>query len=262
MNILEQIVGRKHQEVIGQKSSVSISYLEKSCFFWSECRSFRKCLLQDGSAGIIAEFKRRSPSAGIINADAIPAETGIAYQNAGASAVSVLTDHDFFGGSLADLTDVRESIDLPVLRKEFIIDEYQVVESKSIGADAILLISGIIPDKALDSLFTLATSLGMEVLVEIHDEKDISSIPHKAGLVGINSRNLSDFSVNKSSVARLIKKLPSGLTIIAESGIRSVTDYHFLRDAGFDGFLIGEHFMRNDDPGAACKSFVDSIVRK
>jgi indole-3-glycerol phosphate synthase len=262
MNILEQIIGRKRQEVIERKSCVSVSDLEKSNFFSSGCRSLGKSLLQDGSAGIIAEFKRRSPSAGIINNDSVPSETGISYQNAGACAVSVLTDHDFFGGSYADLTDIRRSIELPVLRKEFIIDEYQVIESKSIGADAILLITGIIPAKQLDSFFRLAASLGMEVLVEIHEERDISSVPAGAALVGINNRNLSDFRVDRSSAARLVELLPSSLTKIAESGIKSVTDYRFLRDAGFEGFLIGEHFMRNNDPGAACKSFVYAITGK
>jgi len=259
MSILDQIVAVKKREVEMRKSLCPISVLEKSVFFQEKTRSLRSHLLNPASFGIISEFKRKSPSAGIINESAVAGEVAIEYSEAGASAISVLTDTDFFGGSSNDLTEVRKSVECPVLRKDFIIDEYQIIEARSIGADAILLIAEILTVKKLAELHRFALSLGLEVLVEIHDEKNISRIPNDALITGINSRNLASFSVDQGDLPDLIRKLPESAVKVAESGIKSVNDYLNLKSAGFDGFLIGEYFMRSPDPGKTCKLFIDVI---
>jgi indole-3-glycerol phosphate synthase len=259
MTILDKIVAFKRHEIEDRKNIFNYASLEKSIHFPGKPVSLKKAILTEGSSGIIAEFKRKSPSAGVINETAIPHEVCLNYMNAGSSAVSVLTDNEFFGGSSSDLCDVRANVSCPVLRKDFIIDEYQVIEAKSLGADAILLIAEILDTGRLDQLYTLAVSLGMEVLLEIHDEKSIGSIPAETEIIGINSRDLRSFSVSHDNMVRLIDLLPGNLVKVAESGIRSTVDFLNLRNAGFNGFLIGEHFMRNSDPGLACKTFIDRL---
>jgi indole-3-glycerol phosphate synthase len=259
MSILDQIVAAKKKEVKRLKTSCPISVLEKSDFFQEKTRSLKEHLLSLDSFGIISEFKRKSPSAGIINETAVAWEVGIKYSEAGASAISVLTDTDFFGGSSNDLTEISKRVECPVLRKDFIIDEYQIIEARSIGADAILLIAEIHTGEKLSELHRFAHSIGLEVLVEIHDEKRISHIPDDAEIVGINSRNLASFSVDQGHLPGLIGKLPKNVVKIAESGINSVNDYLILKNAGFDGFLIGGYFMRTPDPGKTCKLFIDVI---
>jgi len=243
MSILDQIVAVKKREVEMRKSLCPISVLEKSVFFQEKTRS----------------FKHKSPSAGIINESSVAREVGIEYSAAGASAISVLTDTDFFGGSSDDLTEIRKNVYSPVLRKDFIIDAYQILEARSIGADAILLIAEILTREKLAEFHRFAYSLGLEVLVEIHDEKNISHIPDDAKIVGINSRNLASFSVNPEHLQKLIDRLPENVVRVAESGIKSVNDYLNLKNAGFDSFLIGEYFMRTPDPGKTCKLFIDEI---
>ena len=259
MSILDQIAAAKKREVEKRKSHFPVSILEKSEFFQEKTRSLKGHLLSPDLFGIISEFKRKSPSAGIINESAVARETGIKYSEAGISAISVLTDTEFFGGSLNDLTEIRKSVNSPVLRKDFIIDEYQIIEARSIGADAILLIAEILTVKKLAELHRFADSLGLEVLVEIHDEKNISHIPDEAKIVGINSRNLASFSVDPEHLTKIIDKLPGNVVKVAESGIKSVRDYINLKNSGFDGFLIGEYFMRTPDPGETCKFFIDVI---
>ena len=259
MHILNKIVASKQREVMKIKESVPVSQLEKSSHFTTPVRSLRKSILDRAKYGIIAEFKRQSPSRGIINSLACPAEVCKEYIEAGASAVSVLTNTEFFGGRNSDLVSVRESCGGPVLRKDFIIDEYQVVESKSIGADAILLIVDILSKNELRKLSSLGSSLGLEMLFEIHDKEGIDKLPPDAILVGINSRNLHSFSINMELPLNIIKKLPEESIKIAESGIHSVQDLLDFRDAGFDGFLIGEMFMKNAGPGASCKRFIQKI---
>jgi indole-3-glycerol phosphate synthase len=259
MSILDQIVATKKREVEKQKSQCPASVLEKSAFFKEKTRSLKSNLMSEDSFGIIAEFKRKSPSAGIINESAVARETCIAYSEAGASAISVLTDNAFFGGSINDLTEVRKNVDCPVLRKDFIIDEYQILEARSIGADAILLIAEILPEEKLAEFHRFAGSIGLEVLVEIHDEKNISRIPNEARIVGINSRNLASFSVDPDHLPKLIGRLPENAVRVAESGIKSVNDYLNLKNAGFNGFLIGGYFMSTPDPGKTCKLFIDTL---
>jgi indole-3-glycerol phosphate synthase len=259
MTILEQIVASKKIEVEKRKKIAPPSILEKSEYFQDKRRSLKNYLLAEDSFGIIAEFKRKSPSAGIINDSAIARVVCPEYSEAGCSAVSVLTDVDYFGGSSHDLSEVRKNVACPVLRKDFIIDEYQIIEARSIGADAILLIAEIHDAKKLSELHRFAQSLELEVLVEVHDETNFSRIPADAQIVGINSRNLASFSVDISSLHKLIGMLPDNAVKVAESGIRSVPDYLNLKDAGFEAFLIGEYFMRNPQPGKACKSFIESL---
>ncbi len=259
MTILDSIVAAKCREVEGRKLLFPVSVLEKSRHYDNRIKSLKCEIQREGSYGIIAEFKRRSPSAGVINENAIPFEVCLKYSEAGASAVSVLTDSEFFGGSSFDLINVQEHIDCPVLRKDFIIDEYQIIEARSMGADAVLLIAEIHRADKLKQLFEFAQSLELEVLIEFHDEKNISRLPYDADLIGINSRNLDSFKVSIDNLARLTGLLPSNVIKVAESGIKSVSDYHNLKAAGFSGFLIGEYFMKTSDPGGACKSFIDNI---
>lgn len=259
MTILDSIVAAKYREVEERKLLFPVSFLEKCRHFNATTRSLKRAILKEGSYGIIAEFKRKSPSAGLINEAALPFDVCLKYSEAGASAVSVLTDAEFFGGSSIDLSNVREHVDCPVLRKDFIIDEYQIIEARSIGADAILLIAEIHEAKKLKQLFEFACSLELEALIEFHDEKNISRLPYEAQMIGINSRNLDSFRVNIDHLAEMTNLLPSNVIKVAESGIKSVSDYHNLKAAGFSGFLIGEYFMKNPDPGSACKSFIGNM---
>jgi indole-3-glycerol phosphate synthase len=259
MTILDQIVAGKYREVEERKSRNPASALEKSIFFQQKPRSMKKEILKVGSFGIIAEFKHRSPSAGIINETAVAREVCSDYMEAGSSAVSVLTDSEFFGGSSDDLTDVRRQVGCPVLRKDFIVDEYQIIEARSIGADAVLLIAELHPAEKFRQLFRFAQSLELEVLIELHNKKNISQIPYDAQLVGINSRDLASFRVNPDHFVRLVDSLPGNVVKVAESGIKSVTDCINLKKAGFDAFLIGEYFMRTTDPGRTCKIFINTL---
>lgn len=256
MSVLEKIVARKYAEVKALKENIAVSVLEKSPFFYSKPLSMKAALEKPGLPGIIAEYKRKSPSAGWLNRTSLPADVCESYYQAGARAVSVLTDSFFFGGSLEDLEQVKEKVGCPVLRKDFIIDEYQVVEAKAAGADTILLIAEVLEAVRLEELYKLAASFGLEVLVEIHDEKSISKIPAGADLIGINSRDLGTFSVSIDHACEMISSLPPGIIKIAESGIRSAGDYKKMKEAGFDAFLIGGHFMKNDQPGAAFRNFI------
>lgn len=256
MSILERIIATKQAEVNASKQKTPVSALGESAFFYRKILSLKAALEMVGSSGLIAEFKRKSPSSGWINRTSFPADVCRNYQNAGAQAVSVLTDNVFFGGSLADLKQVREKVDCPVLRKDFIIDEYQISEAKAAGADAVLLIAEVHGRDRLAELFGFASSLNLEVLVEVHDEKSISKIPSDARIIGINSRNLDSFAVSLDHSAEIIASLPPDTLKVAESGIQSANDYKILKKSGFDAFLIGGLFMKNDDPGAACKNFI------
>jgi indole-3-glycerol phosphate synthase len=259
MTILDQIVAAKKTEVEERKTFCPTSVLENSVFFREKTRSLKNHLLKEGSFGIISEFKRKSPSSGVINETANVGDVGIEYSNAGASAISVLTDNEFFGGSSDDLTEVRKKVTCPILRKDFIIDEYQILEAKAMGADAVLLIAEIHTAEKLARLYRFAASFGLEVLVEVHDEKNISKIPAEAQILGINSRNLASFSVDLEHLSKLILRLPENSVKVAESGIRSAADYVNLKNAGFNAFLIGELFMRAPEPGNACREFIESV---
>ncbi|HLP71263.1 MAG TPA: indole-3-glycerol phosphate synthase TrpC [Bacteroidales bacterium] len=259
MTILDNIIAAKRSEVKLLKRTVPTSQLQKSNFFEREAFSLFHSIMKENSTGIIAEFKRRSPSAGLFHNDISPAKVASGYCLAKASAISVLTDRAFFGGTINDLEEVRKVVDCPVLRKDFVIDEYQVIEAKASGADAILLISEVLPAHALSRLHSLATSLGLEIIVEIHDKKNIDSLPAGTKIAGINNRNLATLDVNLGNSEELAGIIPAGIIKVAESGIRSPEDYIRMKKSGFEGFLIGEYFMKNIDPGLACKTFIKEI---
>lgn len=259
MKILDLIAAAKKLEIRERKFRYPVRILEKSTFFSRKTLSLKEELLKESSPAIIAEFKRKSPTRGIINYKSDVTEVCKGYSGAGASAVSVLTDRDYFGGNLEDMLLVRQNINCAVLRKDFIIDEYQIIEARSYGADAILLITELLPSATLERLFRFAYSMELDVLVEVHDKDSISKIPCDTKIIGINSRNLNSFDVNIDHPREIIKLIPGNLVKVAESGIRSTDDCLKLFRSGFDAFLIGEHFMGTTDPGKACRDFIDEI---
>ena len=258
MNILDTIIAYKKTEVKKRKSAVSVAELEKSGLFSRAGLSLRQFLQDNTKTGIIAEFKRKSPSKDVINAGAGVAAVTSAYTNNGASGLSVLTDSKFFGGSSDDLIKARVN-KIPILRKDFIIDEYQVIESKSIGADVILLIADVLSQNVVRRLASFAKNTGLEVLLEIHTEKELDHISDAVDMVGINNRDLKTFNVDINTSLQLINKIPTNKIAIAESGISNVETIVTLRKAGFKGFLIGETFMKEADPGKAFADFVAGL---
>lgn len=259
MNILEKIAEFKIKEVEENRSLYPVKLLERSIYFKTKPVSLRTYLLEKNKSGVIAEFKRKSPSKGVINAYAPVGPTTIGYMQAGASALSVLTDKEFFGGSNADLTEARKYNYCPILRKDFIVDDYQITEAKSIGADAILLIGAILTKEKVKQLAAFAVSLGLEVLFEIHDEKDLGKLTPDIQHVGINNRNLENFKVDIDHALRLAEKLPKEVVKVAESGIQRPEQVVAFREKGFKGFLIGEQFMKESRPGIACQKFIRQL---
>jgi indole-3-glycerol phosphate synthase len=260
MNILDKIVSNKKKEVQAAKSSTSYTQLEESDFFHRDCYSFKDFLLDPQRTGIIAEFKRKSPSKGVINDKAGVKEVTNAYAEAGASALSVLTDHDFFMGKKADLITARQANIIPVLRKDFMIDEYQVIEAKSLGADIILLIAAILTPAEIQKLASLAKSLGLNVLLEVHNLDELEkSINPNLDAIGVNNRNLADFSVSVETSYQLAPHIPHEFLKISESAISNPETIKQLKLAGFNGFLIGENFMKQEDPGKAMRDFVAEL---
>jgi indole-3-glycerol phosphate synthase len=255
MNILDQIIEFKKSEVADKKAVVSISILEKSNFFLRETISLKHTLAGKTGPAIIAEFKRRSPSKGIINEKANVVDVTSAYTNHGASGLSVLTDNNFFGGSSDDLVAARIN-KIPILRKDFIIDEYQIIEAKSIGADIILLIAACLTPSQVKKLACAAKNLQLEVLLELHDENEVDHICNEVDFVGVNNRNLKTFSVDLDQSVRLAEIIGNDKMKIAESGINSHKSISFLKQYGFDGFLIGEYFMKQQDPGESFEKFM------
>jgi len=258
MNILEKIVAYKRTEVARRKVETPVAALEMSVFFPRPALSLRKFLTDPRKTGIIAEFKRRSPSRGVINGSADVEKITAGYARAGASCLSVLTDEQFFGGSSQDLEKARFN-EVPILRKDFVIDEYQVLEAKAIGADVILLIAACLEPAEVKSLAKFARSLGLEVLLEIHNEEELGHICEETDLVGVNNRDLKTFTVDVERSVRLSRRIPEGKITIAESGISRVETILHLRKSGFQGFLIGENFMKEEDPGAAFEQFVKEL---
>ncbi len=259
MDILEKIIQHKKEELLLLKKKTTIKQLKYYRHYNKAVPSFYSHLTAAESNGVIAEFKRRSPSKGAINGKAVVDGIIPGYTDSGVACISILTDTAFFGGNNDDLTQGRDLSQLPLLRKDFIIDSYQIYEAKAIGASAILLIAAILDKEQLKEYAALANALGMEVLLEIHDEKELDHINSYIQMVGINNRNLRNFEVDIQLSIQLASQLPSGILAVAESGISSVDDYLMLRQAGFRGFLIGEQFMKQPDPVKACKDFCDSI---
>jgi indole-3-glycerol phosphate synthase len=258
MNILDTIIRKKKIEVEKRKHSKSISELEKKSLFKRETHSFIDSLLDKSKTGIVAEFKRKSPSKGIINDTSLVQNITANYVKYGASAVSVLTDTEFFGGSLKDLQEARIN-DIPILRKDFIVDDYQLIESKAYGADIILLIAACLSKEDVKKLSTFAKNLGLNVLLEIHDENELEHICDEVDVVGVNNRDLKSFKVDLNHSIELCKKIPSDKIKISESGIDDVKTIHFLKQNGFSGFLMGEKFMKEKKPGEAFSDFVKEL---
>jgi indole-3-glycerol phosphate synthase len=259
MTILDQILSHKRKEIEEARALYPVKLLEKSVYFKASTVSLKKYLVRPDLHGVIAEFKRRSPSRGMINEFADPSKVCLGYMQAGASALSVLTESKYFGGSPEDLIAARNMNFCPVLRKDFVLDEYQVIESRSIGADAILLIAGVLGKEELKSLSGLARSLGMEVLFEIHRPGEMDLLPAEAEIIGVNSRNLASLSVDRESIMDMAGQLPASVVKVAESGIDSPEALLQLRRAGYQGFLIGEHFMKEANPADTCRQFIRKV---
>ncbi|MEP7257074.1 MAG: indole-3-glycerol phosphate synthase TrpC [Flavitalea sp.] len=258
MNILDQIISFKKTEVKERKLAATISELEANALFSRKTLSLKSALLDKQKTGIIAEFKRRSPSKGLINGNSDVTAITQAYTQNGASGLSVLTDEHFFGGSSADLVSARVN-QTPILRKDFIIDEYQLVEAKSIGADVILLIAACLTPAEVKRMAAVARSLQLEVLLEIHNEQELGHICDDIDIVGVNNRDLKLFSVDINRSLELSEKIPAGKIKISESGISDIAAIQRLKEAGFSGFLIGENFMKEPDPAIAFASFVNRL---
>lgn len=260
MTILDTIVKKKKEEIAIAKASVSVMHLEESEYFYHETSSLRDFILDPERTGIIAEFKRRSPSKGIINNIASVGTVTKGYADAGASALSVLTDNSFFGGSNRDLTEARRKNILPVLRKDFMLDEYQIIEAKALGADVILLIAAILTPERVKQLAKLAKDIGLNVLLEVHNREELDrSLCDELDAVGVNNRNLADFSVSLDHSYELVNLIPDQFLKISESGISDPQTIKELKKAGFNGFLIGENFMKQEDPVKAMQEFVKQL---
>lgn len=261
MNILEQIIATKKKEVALQKELVKLETLLLQPLYAKTPLNFASNLVDETKTGIIAEFKRKSPSKGIINDKIAPQEMVEGYFNGGASAVSVLTDVQYFGGNNDDLIAVQH-IPIPKLRKEFIIDEYQIHEAKALGASCILLIAACLTPKQVKQLAQIAQSIQLQVLLEIHDETELNHLNDSINFVGVNNRNLKTFEVSLQTSIKLIQKIPAEFLAIAESGIHSVEDILLLKQAGFKGFLIGEYFMKQPNPTVAFAQFTQLLKTK
>lgn len=258
MNILEKIIVQKIIEVEERKAKIPETALTEYAFYGRKCLSLCDSLLQQHSSGIIAEFKRKSPSKGFIHEHANAAKITGAYTHAGAAGLSVLTDEIFFGGHTNDLLQARVN-NIPVLRKDFIIDTYQITEAKAMGADVILLIAACLSADEVNALAVFAHTLGMEVLLEIHEEYELGHICKSVDIVGINNRNLKTFAVDVNLSLQLGKMIPGDKIKIAESGIDTVQTVQLFKEAGFKGFLMGEVFMKEKDPGKTLQDFIKKI---
>lgn len=260
MNILDKIVARKKEEVAHAKTKVSIYELEQYPLYSRTCYSLREAVLDPRRTGIIAEFKRASPSKGLINGTSSVQDVVRGYEDAGASAVSVLTDADFFRGSLDDLTAARSVLNIPVLRKEFVVDSYQITEAKAYGADVILLIAACLTAEEIERFSRYAQSLGLSVLLEVHDAEELArSIFPSIDAIGVNNRNLKDFTVSLEHSYSLVDQIPADFIKVSESGIADPRTIRDLKERGFHSFLIGENFMKTADPMQAIKDFVEEI---
>lgn len=259
MDILEKIIADKRREVELKKSIIPVSQLENSVLFNSRTNSLSK-LLQNSKSGIIAEHKRKSPSKQTINSSFTVEEVVKGYQNAGVCGISVLTDMKYFGGSLDDLLLARASVTIPLLRKEFIIDEYQLLEAKAHGADIILLIAAVLSRQEIKHLSEFAQSLGLEVLLEVHNEEELQkAIMPSLNMIGVNNRNLKTFEVSLNYSKELANLIPKEFIKISESGITNISDIKELQAFGYQGFLIGENFMKTDNAGLAASEFIKPL---
>jgi indole-3-glycerol phosphate synthase len=257
MTILEKIILSKRIDVKFDQKNLPIKLLEKKQHFNRQCYSLKQSILDKN--GIIAEFKRQSPSKGIINDFSTVENVTKNYTKSGISGLSILTDSHFFGGHTEDLLVARKHNKIPILRKDFIISEYQIIEAKALGADVILLIASVLTKSEIKTFTDLAHQLGMEVLLEIHTQDELNKFHPNIGLVGINNRNLKTFEVDFENSIKLSELLPKNTIKIAESGINDINNIIKLKQHGFQGFLIGEHFMKTKSPGLTCQEFVSQL---
>lgn len=260
-NILDTIVAHKRKQLEILKPLSSIERFRREGFFWEvRNRSLRDNLLLPGSSGIIAEFKRKSPSKGWFKPSEMEVEPVVrAYNDKGAAGMSILTDTEFFGGDLDDLIQAKVISDIPVLRKDFMIDPWQIAEAKAFGADVILLIAACLSPREVKEMALFARTIGLEVLLEIHNEEELDHICDEVDMVGVNNRNLKTFEVDINTSLQLINKIPTDKVAVAESGISNVETIVTLRQAGYKGFLIGENFMKEPEPGTAFETFVEKL---
>ncbi len=258
--ILDKIITTKKKEIAHYQPLSPIERFEHQGFFWQiRNRSLVDHLLMPGSNGIIAEFKRKSPSKGEFKPKSLEVEDVVVQYNKRAAGISILTDENFFGGDLDDLIQAKVISDVPVLRKDFIIDKWQIAESKAFGADVVLLIAACLTPAAVKDFAVYAASIGLESILEVHNEKELEHYCDKVNMIGVNNRNLQTFEVDINTSLQLIEKIPAGVPAIAESGISDVETIKTLRNAGYRGFLIGENFMKEDNPGRAFEDFVNKF---
>ncbi|MFT5847589.1 MAG: indole-3-glycerol phosphate synthase [Psychroserpens sp.] len=259
MDILTRIVNDKRLEVNLRKQLIPIKQLEQSILFERETISLAK-KLKESTTGIIAEHKRRSPSKQVINHDLNIFDVAQGYESAGVCGMSVLTDGKYFGGSLDDLLTARASCDMPLLRKEFIIDAYQIIEAKAYGADVILLIAAILTRAEIKQFSELAKQLNLDVLLEVHNEDELhKSIMPSLDMLGVNNRNLKTFEVSLDISKQLSELIPNDFVKVSESGISSIQAINTLKPYGYNGFLIGENFMKTDDAGESAAQFIKKL---
>lgn len=261
MTILDKIIAEKRREIARREAATPAASLERLPLFTRPVLSARAALTAAGSSGIIAEFKRRSPSKGVINGAAEAGATTAGYVAAGAACLSVLTDEPFFGGTPADLQAARAACPgTPILRKDFVISEYQILEARALGADFVLLIASCLTPAEVGQLSQFAHSLGLEVLLEVHDETELRGhLASSVDLVGVNNRNLSTFVTDVDTSARLASLIPDSFVKVAESGLQHASTILSLRQAGYQGFLIGETFMKTSAPAAALAGLVAEL---
>ncbi|WP_422350523.1 indole-3-glycerol phosphate synthase TrpC [Flagellimonas sp.] len=259
MNILDKIVADKRKEVALKKSLIPSVQLEQSVLMERSTVSLAQAL-KNSATGIIAEHKRRSPSKSVINQDLNVQDVAVGYEQAGVCGMSVLTDGKYFGGSLDDLLLARSSASLPLLRKEFIIDEYQLLEARAHGADVILLIAAVLTRDEIKQLSETAKSLDLDVLLEVHNEEELQkSLIPSLDMLGVNNRNLKTFEVSLDTSKNLSKLIPNDFVKVSESGISSVEAIKDLKQYGYRGFLIGENFMKTDNPGEHATAFIKAL---
>lgn len=257
--VLRKIIARKWEEIAERKAQVSLDELKVRSASQAPARGFVKAIenkIAQGNAGVIAEIKKASPSKGVIREHFVPAELARSYELGGAACLSILTDVDFFQGADAYLQQARAAVTLPVIRKDFLVDEYQIYEARAMGADCVLLIVAALSADKLKELNALAHSIGLDVLVEVHDEAELDialELPNK--LIGINNRNLHTFDVTLETTYRLLDKIGSERIVVTESGILAPEDVQAMRSKNVNAFLVGEAFMRADDPGVALAEF-------
>jgi indole-3-glycerol phosphate synthase len=259
MDILETIIAHKKQEVKLKKQKIPVASLEDSPLFQRQTFSLRERLAVSRAGAIIAEFKRKSPSRGDINANADPVEVSRGYVQAGAGGLSVLTDEKYFAGSREDLVRVRQANLCPILRKDFIMEEYQVLEAKAWGADVILLIAVVLEKDRVRELSSLARSMGLEVLLEIHRESELGVLNEKIDMVGVNNRDLKALVTDVNTSIELAARIPADFVKISESGIADPGTILSLQACGYRGFLIGEYFMQHADPARACRELIAGL---